>query len=64
MAHAHPTDRNIYFVPHSSKWPFFGSIALFVTMIGFASWIVLFLTSRFVSVASIGAAIVVPVVSV
>lgn len=31
--------------------------------IGFASWIVLFLTSRFVSVASIGAAIVVPVVS-
>ena len=39
MAQAHPTDRNIYFVPHSSKWPFFGSIALFVTMIGFASWL-------------------------
>ena len=31
--------------------------------LGFASWIVLFVASRFVSVASIGAAIVVPVVS-
>ncbi|AXK72995.1 cytochrome c oxidase subunit 3 [Lysobacter sp. TY2-98] len=39
MAHAHPTDRNVYFVPHSSRWPFFGSIALFVTMVGFASWL-------------------------
>ena len=39
MAHAQPTDRNIYFVPHSSRWPFFGSIALFVTMVGFASWL-------------------------
>ena len=39
MAQAHPIDRNVYFVPHSSRWPFFGSIALFVTMIGFASWL-------------------------
>ncbi len=38
MAHAHSPDANIYFVPHSSRWPFLGSIALFVTMIGLASW--------------------------
>jgi cytochrome c oxidase subunit III len=39
MAHAStPHDPNIYFVPHSSRWPFYGSIALFVTMFGLASW--------------------------
>ncbi len=38
MAHAHSPDANTYFVPHSSRWPFLGSIALFVTMIGLASW--------------------------
>ncbi|GAB3340129.1 cytochrome c oxidase subunit 3 [Marilutibacter aestuarii] len=38
MAHAHSPDANIYFVPHSSRWPFLGSIALFVAMIGLASW--------------------------
>ncbi|KAF1712162.1 cytochrome c oxidase subunit 3 [Pseudoxanthomonas kalamensis DSM 18571] len=39
MAQTHSTDANIYFVPHSSKWPFVGSIALFTTMIGVASWL-------------------------
>ncbi|AWV08715.1 cytochrome c oxidase subunit 3 [Marilutibacter maris] len=38
MAQAHSPDANVYFVPHSSRWPFLGSIALFVTMIGLASW--------------------------
>lgn len=38
MAQAHSPDANHYFVPHSSKWPFLGSIALFVTMVGLASW--------------------------
>jgi cytochrome c oxidase subunit 3 len=37
MAQAHTTDASHYFVPHSSRWPFLGSIALFITMIGFAS---------------------------
>jgi len=27
-----------YFVPHHSKWPFVGSIALFVMMIGLVNW--------------------------
>ncbi|MFC3551289.1 cytochrome c oxidase subunit 3 [Lysobacter cavernae] len=39
MAQAHSPDANIYFVPHSSRWPFLGSIALFTTMIGVASWL-------------------------
>jgi cytochrome c oxidase subunit 3 len=40
MAHASTThDPNVYFVPHSSRWPFFGSIALFVMMVGVASWL-------------------------
>ena len=38
MAHASP-DANIYFVPHSSKWPIVGSVSLFVTMVGVASWL-------------------------
>jgi cytochrome c oxidase subunit 3 len=37
MAQAH-ADAHHYFVPHSSRWPFLGSIALFTTMIGLASW--------------------------
>ena len=32
-------DANIYYVPHSSRWPFLGSIALFITMVGVASWL-------------------------
>ncbi|MGH8078439.1 MAG: cytochrome c oxidase subunit 3 [Lysobacter sp.] len=39
MAQAHTTDASHYYVPHSSRWPFLGSIALFITMIGFASWL-------------------------
>ncbi|MFC5577000.1 cytochrome c oxidase subunit 3 [Lysobacter niabensis] len=38
MAQAHATDSHHYFVPHSSRWPFLGSIALFTTMVGLASW--------------------------
>jgi cytochrome c oxidase subunit 3 len=38
MAQAHSPDANTYFVPHSSRWPFLGSIALFTAMIGLASW--------------------------
>ena len=37
MAHAHD-DANIYYVPQHSRWPFLGSIALFVLMIGVANW--------------------------
>ena len=45
MAQAHATadhgshDKNIYFVPHGSKWPVVASVALFITMFGFASWL-------------------------
>ena len=39
MAQTHATDPNAYFVPHHSKWPFVGSIALFTTMLGVASWL-------------------------
>ena len=37
-AHA-PHDANAYYVPHGSRWPVFASVALFVTMVGFASWL-------------------------
>ena len=42
MAQAHDShthDANVYFVPHSSRWPVFASVALFATMVGFASWL-------------------------
>ncbi len=39
MANTHSTDANIYYVPHGSKWPFVGSIAMFTTMLGVASWL-------------------------
>ena len=39
MAQTHSPDANIYFVPHQSKWPFVGSIAMFTTMLGVASWL-------------------------
>ena len=32
-------DANVYFVPHGSRWPVIASVALFVTMVGFASWL-------------------------
>ena len=38
MAQAHH-DADIYYVPHGSRWPVIASVALFVTMIGFASWL-------------------------
>ena len=37
MAHApHPPAPDRYYVPHGSPWPFFGSVALFVLMLGAA----------------------------
>ncbi len=46
MANAHADhvdnpgiDANVYFVPHGSRWPVFASVALFITMVGFASWL-------------------------
>ncbi|TBR07966.1 MAG: cytochrome c oxidase subunit 3 [Lysobacter sp.] len=39
MAQALSPDATPYYVPHSSRWPFLGSITLFVTMLGFASWL-------------------------
>jgi len=34
----HGSDPNVYFVPHHSKWPLFASVALFVAMLGLATW--------------------------
>ena len=34
---AQPAD--VYFVPHGSRWPVIASVALFATMVGFASWL-------------------------
>ena len=31
--------QDVYFVPHGSRWPVFASVALFITMVGFASWL-------------------------
>ncbi|HZF97035.1 MAG TPA: cytochrome c oxidase subunit 3 [Pseudoxanthomonas sp.] len=39
MAQSHSPDADIYFVPSQSKWPFVGSIAMFVTMLGVATWL-------------------------
>ena len=41
MAHAHADhhDPNVYYVPHSSRWPVFASVFLFSTMLGLASWL-------------------------
>ena len=45
MAQAHADnhhgehDRNVYFVPHGSRWPIIASVALFVAMFGFATWL-------------------------
>jgi len=40
MAHAHSThDAGKYYIPHGSKWPIVGSVALFTTMLGVASWL-------------------------
>ncbi len=39
MAQTSAHDAHHYYVPHGSRWPFIGSIGLFVTMIGVANWI-------------------------
>ncbi len=39
MAQTHAPDPNAYFIPHHSKWPFVGSIAMFTAMLGVASWL-------------------------
>jgi len=31
-------DAGVYYVPHHSRWPFLGSIALFTMMVGVANW--------------------------
>jgi cytochrome c oxidase subunit 3 len=38
MAQAEQHDHSHYFVPHHSKWPFFGSIGMFTLMVGVANW--------------------------
>ncbi|MDQ3229550.1 MAG: cytochrome c oxidase subunit 3 [Pseudomonadota bacterium] len=30
---------NVYYVPHGSRWPVIASVALFIAMFGFASWL-------------------------
>jgi cytochrome c oxidase subunit 3 len=35
MAHT----KNSYYVPHNTRWPFIGSIALFILMIGASTWL-------------------------
>lgn len=42
MAQAHTHDQhdsNVYYVPHGSRWPVIASVALFIAMLGFASWL-------------------------
>ena len=42
MAQAHASEhRNpaVYYVPTQSRWPIWASVALFITMVGFASWL-------------------------
>ena len=39
MAQIQTHDDNIYFVPQGSKWPICGSVAMFTTMFGAATWI-------------------------
>jgi cytochrome c oxidase subunit 3 len=35
----HAPDHGVYYVPHGSRWPVIASVALFATMVGFASWL-------------------------
>jgi len=37
MAQAHASEADKYYVPHSSPWPIYGSVSLFVLMLGAAS---------------------------
>lgn len=36
---AHTPDQNVYYVPHGSRWPIFGSVAMFTIMFGVANWV-------------------------
>jgi cytochrome c oxidase subunit 3 len=36
---AHTPDESVYYVPHGSRWPIFGSVAMFTIMFGVANWI-------------------------
>jgi cytochrome c oxidase subunit 3 len=39
MATAHTHNSDNYFIPHHSRWPFLGSIGMFIMMIGVANWL-------------------------
>ncbi len=39
MDTTHTHDADQYYVPHHSRWPFLGSIALFIMMVGVANWL-------------------------
>ncbi|MGY0559005.1 MULTISPECIES: cytochrome c oxidase subunit 3 [unclassified Lysobacter] len=39
MAQVQSSDANVYFVPHHSRWPILGSVALFVMMTGAGGWL-------------------------
>lgn len=42
MAQAHASEHrnpDVYYVPTHSRWPIWASVALFITMVGFASWL-------------------------
>ena len=39
MAQTQTHDDNVYFVPHGSRWPIFGSVAMFTVMFGAANWV-------------------------
>ncbi len=38
MAQTQTLDGDIYFVPQGSRWPIYGSVAMFTTMFGVANW--------------------------
>jgi cytochrome c oxidase subunit III len=38
-AHAAPHDADKYYIPHSSPWPIYGSVTLFVMMFGLCGWL-------------------------
>ena len=38
MAQTQTIDDNTYYVPHGSRWPIFGSVAMFIIMFGVANW--------------------------
>jgi cytochrome c oxidase subunit 3 len=38
MAQTQTIDNNVYYVPPGSRWPIFGSVAMFIIMFGVANW--------------------------